>query len=1139
MRRSSHKAPSGVSCCQEQHEAGQQARALGGIPSAMRKPISHLTFTPVLAVAAMLLGGAGSAAAEATGDRAGVEFFEAKIRPVLADKCYRCHSAESEKNKAHLFLDSREGMLTGGDSGPAMVVGQPDKSRLIEALRYRNEDMQMPPKEQLPEAVVQDFATWVKMGAPDPRPPKAAAKTDARAGIAAATKTHWAFQPLAPVSVPTVTHAAQARSPIDALVWAKLEPVGLQLAPPAERRTLLRRATLDLTGLPPAEAEVEAFLADHAADAFAKVIDRLLSSPRYGERWGRYWLDVARYADTKGYVFEEDRHYPFAYTYRDWVVGAINDDLPYDRFLVEQIAADQLPLGDDKRALAALGFLTLGRRFLNQTPDIIDDRIDVVCRGTMALTVGCARCHDHKFDAIPTKDYYSLYGVFDSSHEPKDLPLLGHQEASEDSRAFERELAKTQAETDAFIAKRRTEILAHLREPAVIADYLLAAHDAAAANGKDFDSLVQKRNLRHELVRRWQAALKTAGEADAVLAPWVAYAHLAEGEFAAKAGAVAAKLTGMALNPLIAKAFAGAAPDSLKAVATRYGAALAAADGEQPKADAPTEVLRQLLRGADAPPAVALKDAERVLFDGDDHKKLRDLRKKSDELTATHPGSPPRAMALEDLPNPHNTHVFVRGSPSNPGDEVPRQFLAVIAGPERKPFSKGSGRLELAQAIASPSNPLTARVFVNRVWAHHFGSGLVRTPSDFGLRSDPPLNRELIDWLARRFIDDGWSLKKLHRVIMLSAVYQQGSDNPSADAKIDPDNARLWHFNRQRLDFEGMRDSLLVVSGDLDLRMGGRAVDLTTPPYTTRRTLYGLIDRQNLANVFRTFDFASPDAHSPQRYQTSVPQQSLFLMNSPFVVEQARRLAKLSEDAGADPTARIQRLYRQVYARAASAEEARLGTAYLALAQQSPAQPPEAPQLAWQYGYGRFDGASGRIADFTRMAHFADKTWHPGEKLPDQAFAYLSLSENGGHPGGDLAHAAIRRWTSPVDGTLEVSGMLSRPAKEGDGVHGVVVSSRAGKLGEWTVKSGESQTHIEGIEITRGDTLDFAVDCIGNDGYDSFSWAPVVRLLGKTPGEWDAGKQFGGPPGKPPVPLTPWEKYAQVLLMSNELAFVD
>jgi hypothetical protein len=1102
--------------------------------------VFNRTWMPSLALMALALGAATRlAAADVATDRAGVEFFETKIRPVLADKCYHCHSTESEKIKAHLYLDSRDGMISGGDSGPALVPGQPDKSRIIEALRYRNEDMQMPPKEQLPEAVVQDFATWVKMGAPDPRPAKSAAKANARAAIDAAGKTHWSFQPLHPEAIPVVQHAKDAHTPIDALVWAKLEPVGLQMAPMADRRTVLRRATVDLTGLPPTIEEVDAFIADHSDDAFAKVVDRLLASPRYGERWGRYWLDVARYADTKGYVFEEDRHYPFAFTYRDWVVRAINEDKPYDRFLIEQIAADQLPQGDDKQSLAALGFLTLGRRFLNQQPDIIDDRIDVVCRGTMALTVGCARCHDHKFDPIPTKDYYSLYGVFDNSREPKDLPLLGASDKSPEAISFEQDVGKAHAEVDAFIAKRHDEVLAHLREAAVISDYLLAAHDGKGMNGKDFDALAQKRNLRHEIIHRWQERLKKAADADAVFAPWLAYSHLAEADLAAKGAETAAHLATLSLNPLIAKAFAGAPPPSLKVVAERYGQVLAAADADKASGDAAIEALRQVLRGGDAATQVAVQDSENVLFDGDDQKKLRDLRKKIDEIIATHPGSPPRAMAIEDIPNPHNPHVFVRGSQNNQGDEVPRQFLAILSGPDRKPFSHGSGRLELAQAIASKSNPLTARVFVNRVWAHHFGMPLVRTPSDFGLRSDPPVNRELLDWMAQRFIDEGWSLKKLHREIMLTAVYQQACDNPAMDAKIDPENSRLWHFNRQRLDFEGMRDGILAVCGDLDPRMGGRAVDLTTQPFTMRRTIYGLIDRQNLANLFRTFDFASPDAHSPQRFQTSVPQQALFLMNSPFIVEQARHLAKLSEDAGDAGSGRIQRLYRQVYARAASADEVRMGEDFVALVGKSPALPPEPLALAWQYGYGHVDVAKGQTSDFTRMTHFVDKSWRAADKLPDKTLGWVNITDTGGHPGPDLAHAAIRRWVSPFDGTIAVSGKFARHNKEGDGVHGVIIASRGGRQGEWTVKDGETDTIIASLAVKRGDTLDFVVDCIANDAFDSFTWTPVVHAIEGAASEWNAASQFSGTTPQVQKPLSAWEKYVQVLIMSNEFAFVD
>jgi hypothetical protein len=1071
-------------------------------------------------------------------DKASLEFFETKIRPVLADKCYSCHSAESKKLKGHLYLDSRDGMVSGGDSGPAVVPGEPEKSKLIEALRYKNEDLQMPPKEQLPEAVVQDFAAWVKMGAPDPRTGAASpAKPNASLAIAAAAKTHWAFQMPVAAPVPTVKNAAWVKTPIDALVAVKLEAKGLKPAPPADKATLLRRATVDLTGVPPTAEELAAFAADTAPDAFAKAVDRLLASPRYGERWGRHWLDVARYADTKGYVFEEDRHYPFSYTYRDWVIRAINEDLPYDRFLVDQLAADQVVQGDDKRDLAALGFLTLGRRFLNQQPDIIDDRIDVVCRGTMALTAACARCHDHKFDPIPTKDYYSLYGVFENSTEPKDLPLLGAQEKTEQTAAYEHELAKAQGEVDAFIAKRFGEVLGELRSEKKLAEYLLAARDAAALNDKDFDTLAQKRNLRHRPLRRWADRLKQAKPDDAVFSAWLAYAALHEGEFAAKAAAV--KPAGTP-NPLIAAAFAGAPPASLKEVAERYAKAIAAQDGEQPAGDPAAEALRQLLRAGDGPITVAVGESDQV-FDGDDHKKIRDLRKKVDELVSTHPGSPPRAMVLQDVPNPHNPHVFIRGNAGNRGDEVPRQFLGILAGPQRKPFSKGSGRLELAQAIASKDNPLTARVFVNRVWLHHFGAGLVRTPSDFGLRSDTPANRELLDWLALRFIADGWSLKKLHRLIMTSAVYQQASDNPAVDAKIDPDNSLWWRFNRQRLDFEALRDSVLAVCGDLDPAMGGRAVDLTTQPYTTRRTVYGLIDRQNLANVFRTFDFASPDAHSPQRFQTSVPQQALFLMNSPFVIEQARKLAKRSDEPGAQSSARIQRLHRLVYGRAPTPAEIRLAEDFVAACAKAPAEPPVEPPSPWQYGFGRFDDEGQRVTDFTPLPHFAENSWRATVKLPAEKTGWVNLTAGGGHPGPDAAHAAIRRWVAPIDGVIAIAGKLVRPAKstEGDGVRGRAISSRGGLLEEWKVKSGEADTAVGRVAVKRGDKIDFAVDCIGNDGFDSFEWAPTITAIEGGDGEWAAARQFSGPPAPPQPPLSPWEKYAQVLLMTNEFAFVD
>src|SRR5947209_15373279 len=358
----------------------------------------------------------------AASDSAGIDFFEKKVRPIFVENCYKCHSAEAAKLKGGLLLDTRDGVLKGGDTGPAIIAGDVEKSLLIKAVRYTDENLQMPPKnKKLAPEQIAELEAWVKMGAPDPRVTTPSTKPK----VPDASK-HWAFQPIKTAAVPRTKNQRWVRTPVDAFILAKLEEKKINPSPQADKRTLIRRATFDLLGLPPTPKEVSDFLGDKSPDALSNLLDRLLASPHYGERWGRYWLDVARYADTKGYVFEEERRYPYSYTYRDYVIRAFNEDLPFDQFIVQQLAADLLPLGDAKRPLAALGFLTLGRRFLNNQADIIDDRIDVVARGTMGLTVACARCHDHKFDPIPTKDYYSLYGIFASSSEPGNKPLLGN-----------------------------------------------------------------------------------------------------------------------------------------------------------------------------------------------------------------------------------------------------------------------------------------------------------------------------------------------------------------------------------------------------------------------------------------------------------------------------------------------------------------------------------------------------------------------------------------------------------------------------------------------------------------------------------------------------------------------------------------
>src|SRR5436190_12169501 len=430
------------------------------------------------AIATVVLGTVSQAQQQAAPplSPAQVEFFEKKIRPIFVERCYKCHSASAGKAKGGLFLDSREGVLKGGDSGPAIVPGEPEKSILIRAIRQTDE-LQMPMKEKLPDDQIADFVAWVQMGAPDPRIASAAPAATRPTPSLAEARKFWAFQPMRE-STPPIVRAPWCRTPIDNFILARLEEKKMIPAPEADRRTLLRRLTIDLTGLPPSPDEVDAFLKDESPEAYERVVDRLLASPRYGERWGRHWLDVARYADTKEWVVDEERRLPYPYTYRDWVIKALNDDVPYDRFLQLQIAADRIVVGDNKADLAALGFLTVGRSFLNRQPDIIDDRIDVISRGLLGLTVTCARCHDHKYDPIPTKDYYSLYGIFASSAAPKELPLLGAPKMSPEYAAYLKELGARDAEISKFKETRRVEISATFRTADKITAYLMAAQES-------------------------------------------------------------------------------------------------------------------------------------------------------------------------------------------------------------------------------------------------------------------------------------------------------------------------------------------------------------------------------------------------------------------------------------------------------------------------------------------------------------------------------------------------------------------------------------------------------------------------------------------------------------------------------------
>ncbi len=889
--------------------------------------------TPVAAALALVLLASLPAAAAPPADT-GADFFETKIRPVLAEHCYKCHSGQGKSPKGGLRLDSVAALRKGGDSGPAVVPGKPAESPLIKAVRYTDPDLRMPPKGKLPNAVIADLERWVRLGAPAPADKGPSARPS---GIDfTAARRHWAYQPVRKPALPAVKDRTWPADPLDFFVLARLEAAGLTPAPAADRRTLIRRASFDLVGLPPTAAEIEAFERDLRPDAYARLIDRLLASPHYGERWGRHWLDVARYADTKDGVlmYGDDRIRPYAYTYRDYVIRALNEDTPYDRFVHEQLAADLIEPKVEPWRLAAMGFLTLGRMFDNNVHDVIDDRIDTVTRGLLGLTVACARCHDHKYDAVPTRDYYSLYGVFASCEAPLELPLTDRPERLSGFAEFEKVAGPKRAAVQKFLDAQYALLseTARLR----VADYLVRVATAPPdplETAIYFLSLAPG-DLRPQIVHRWRRYLERHARLDdPVFGPWRELVDLPETGFAGGAREAAARWRSRPagvqqgqLNPLVYDALAGAKLTGKADVARAYGGLLKriyeeAKKSAPPAADRVRRQLLDLLAGRDSPAYFPKSRTRRYMSRGETDSFGRQLTE-LDLLAVRSPVAPPRAMVLHDG-EIRDPHVFVRGNPAVAGEKVPRQFLRVLEGERREPFTGGSGRLDLARAITAPDNPLTRRVLVNRIWMHHFGEPLVATPSDFGARSSPPTHPELLDHLAATFLEDGWSLKKLHRRLLLSSTYRQASWDRPECRKVDPENRLLWRANRRRLDLEAMRDALLFVSGRLDAKLYGRPVELAKEAANRRRTVYGLVDRQNLPGLYRAFDFASPDATAERRPFTTVPQQALFALNAPFGREQARTVAASLAAPGAatESEAAVRLLYRRVLAREPTANE--------------------------------------------------------------------------------------------------------------------------------------------------------------------------------------------------------------------------
>ena len=752
-------------------------------------------------------------------------------------------------------------------------------------------------------------------------------------------RTHWAYQILTAPPVPSAFAGGNSRTPVDAFLREALAAKGLDFAPPAPPRAVLRRLTYDLVGFAPTEEDVTRFLAQWNGSpdrAVEEEVDRLLADPRYGERWGRHWLDVARYADTKDLVllYGTDAIRPFAYTYRDYVVRAFNEDLPFDTFVRDQLAADLERPEVPPWRLAAMGFLTLGRLFDNNPHDQIDDQIDTVTRGLLGLTVSCARCHDHKYDAVGQSDYYGLYGVFASSERPSLSPLIEEPSEVPGGPEFEARLEAARKELETHVEGEFVRLTGILRGR--IGDYLMRAVTTAPdlTETAQFGLSLTPDDFRPALMQRTRRYLaRRATPGDRVFGPWSRLMSVPDADYPVEPDRLLRHLGDVsAANPLVVRELARRTLTNRADVARAYGELLVRAwkDSTASNAPAPGPETRELVEIVTSREGPLWFDRR----DTPDHMSRPEkdrwggLVQNLDKMAAHATNPPPaRAMVLRDLPEPVQPRIFVRGSPSRPGDPVPRAFLRVLGGGEAKPFGDGSGRLDLANAIAAPDNPLTARVFVNRVWMEHFGEPLVSTPADFGARSDPPTHPALLDWLAAEFIRSGWSVKHLHRVILRSAAFRQASDavasNGTQARTLDPENHLIWHYPRRRLDLESMRDTLLQVSGRLDLTRGGRPVDVAGDPANRRRTLYGLVDRQNLPGLFRSFDFASPDQCVERRPRTTVPQQALFAMNSPFVQEQALALSRRPEVLAANGTgARVDVLFRRVLGRSPTSVEA-------------------------------------------------------------------------------------------------------------------------------------------------------------------------------------------------------------------------
>lgn len=921
-----------------------------------------------------------------------VEFFEMKVRPLLAESCLDCHTGTSAK--VGLELNHREGWLSGSDYRKVVDLGNPAKSVVIQAvLQSGAKDIPaMPEKgDKLSAESVENLKQWIAMGLPWPDEAKPAEGRD--------PLQHWSFQPVKPQALPE-----NAGHPIDHFLTKAQKAAGVVSAPRADRATLYRRLHFSLLGLPPKFEELQKFVQDPRPDdvAYAALVDHLLGSPHYGERWARLWMDVARYADTKGYEGAgQERRFIYSYTYRDWLIRAFNEDLPYDKFLLYQLAAEQLvdANGPEKKHLAALGFLSLSKN--GSQDEILDDRLDTTFRGTMALTVSCAKCHDHKFDPIPTRDYYSLYGVFLNSMTVE-TPTIGEPKAGPEYDKYLAGLAEKQAKIDGFLKP----ILGELKKE----------HPKLADNEKG----------------------------------------------------------------LLAK------------------------------------------------------------MDREDRRKLQKLEGERDKFVADSGMEPDKAIILRDREQPINQHVFIRGNPGRRGELAPRQFLSLASpGDGPKVFEKGSGRLEMAKEIVRPTNPLTARNIVNRVWMWHFGEGIVRTVDDFGITGELPDHPELLDYLAHWFVENGSSIKKLHRLILTSSAWQQQSVNPKSaeNMLVDAENRLLWKFRKKRLEFEQMRDAMLDVAGNLNHEMFGRPVEILAPGYVNRRSVYAFIDRQNLSPTFRNFDFSNPQETTGKRPSTTIPMQALFTLNNSFGLDQAEILAKKSE---VQPD-RVAHLHRAVFAREPGESDRQLAESFLsAYESEARAAGKRQTNTEWSYGWGHVDEA-GKVT-FHPFEHWVKNVWQVGETRPlkNNPLSYLYADGAGNtHSGHTDRECAIYEWRSPEDLEVAVSGDLFRSnVGKGNGVRVKVASTRGGVLFDQVLDPAKDRlaVNLPRVKVAKHECLYFIVDPHEkNSSFDSVRWNPQITDLGGKWSRWGMAESFSGPA----TPASAWGAYAHALLNTNRFLFVD